>query len=472
MRIPVILLFSWFSFFQVTQTAQANGGYRIEGAIDNYNYDTLRLGVYFGKSTYLKDTAIVEKGKYVFESEESLKPGVYLLVMSPDNQFFHILISETQQRFSLNMDLNDMVNTAKFKGSEENEVYYSYLRELETRRPRADELRKLMVEDSLKADVYKKEIDKIDAEVKNFQDKILKSHPETITSFLIKASQELDVPDFMELPEADRQQKQYEYYRAHYFDNFDLADPRAMRSPLIQQKIDFFLQKLTYQMPDSQAVSMDYLLKKMQPNADAFQYYLVHFLNEAARSKRMGMDAVYVFLVDNYYAKGMAPWTEKEQLDKIMAQAESLRPILIGKVVPDLTFYKEGGEPVSIHSIKADYTILFFWDPECGHCKKSIPFVVDFYNAYKDKGIEMLAVCTKTGSDISGCWQAVKDRGMDIWINAADQNMRSRYKSFFDLKTTPQIYILNKDKEILVKKIAGEDLPKVMDELLKVKSEK
>jgi thiol-disulfide isomerase/thioredoxin len=83
-----------------------------------------------------------------------------------------------------------------------------------------------------------------------------------------------------------------------------------------------------------------------------------------------------------------------------------------------------------------------FWDPECGHCKKATPFVVDFYQQYKDKGVEVLSICTKTGDDISECWSTVKERGMDIFVNTADQYLRSRYKSIYDVKTTPQIFIL------------------------------
>ncbi|HEY3386399.1 MAG TPA: redoxin domain-containing protein, partial [Saprospiraceae bacterium] len=300
----------------------------------------------------------------------------------------------------------------------------------------------------------------------------LKKYPDTFTAMLIKANQELDVPDYTDLTEETRKIKQYEYYRAHYFDHFSLNDPRAMRSGLMHQKIDFFLQKLTYQVPDSQSVAMDYLLGLMSNNPEAFQYYLVHFLNESAKSKRMGMDAVYVHLIDKYYAKGAATWMEKEQLDKIIAQAETLRPILIGKTAPDMLFYKEDGTSVSIHSIKAEYTVLFFWDPECGHCKKSIPSIIEFYKNYKDKGVELLAICTKTGADISSCWSTIKERGMDIWVNAADQYLRNRYKTIYDVKTTPQIFILDKDKKIIVKKIAGEDLATVMEDVLRIKNEK
>ena len=472
MRMLIQFLFFHLMFVGVGHATTSGTGYRIEVAIENFKGDTLKLGYYFGKSQYLKDTALLDQGKYVFEGTESLSPGVYLIVIPPDNKFVHVLISEDQQRFSVSIDLDNIVASAKFKGSTENEIYYDYLRELEKRRPRAEELKKLMVEDSLKKESYQAELAVIDKEVEKVQAEVLKKNPETFTAMLIKANQELDVPDYADLSEQDRKLKQYEFYRSHYFDHFSLNDPRAMRSGLMHQKIDFYLQKLTYQVPDSQSVAMDYLLGLMNNNAEAFQYYLVHFLNESAKSKRMGMDAVYVHLIDAYYAKGAATWMDKEQLDKIIAQAETLRPILIGKTAPDMLFYKEDGETVSIHSIKADYTVLFFWDPECGHCKKSIPFIIDFYKAYKDKGVEMLAICTKTGADISTCWSTIKERGMDIWVNAADQYLRNRYKTIYDVKTTPQIFILDKDKKIIVKKIAGEDLATVMDDVLRLKNEK
>ncbi len=444
-----------------------SGGYRIEVELQHYTGDTLMLGYYFGKAQYLKDTTFINKGKYVFQGAEPLEPGVYLIVIPPDNKFIHVLIPESGQQFSVTVDLDDIVNSAKFKGSEENDIYYDYLRQLEAKRPRADELRKQIKEDSLHKATYETELSKIDDEVKTIQDNIIARHPATMTAMLIKANQDIDIPKYPELSEDERKEKQYEYYRAHYFDNFDLGDPRAIRSGLIHNKIEFYTQKLTYPMPDSQMIADDYLLDKMKNNAEAFQYYLVYFLNDAAKSKRMGMDAVYVHLVDQYYSTGKATWADEDQLKKLKTQADNIRPTLIGKIAPDLTLWTEAGEQVTIHGIDSPYTVLFFWDPECGHCKKAIPFVIDFYNEYKDKGVKVLSICTKTGDNISECWDAVKERGMDVFVNTADQYLRSRYKSIYDVKTTPQIFILDKDKKILVKKIAGEDLKSVMDELLK-----
>jgi hypothetical protein len=84
----------------------------------------------------------------------------------------------------------------------------------------------------------------------------------------------------------------------------------------------------------------------------------------------------------------------------------------------------------------------------------------------------ILAICTTTGSDISECWKSAPAKGMAIWLNVSDQYLRSRYKTIYDVKTTPQIFILDKDKKIIVKKIGGEDLTSVMDEVLRVEAER
>lgn len=472
MRFFVCLLTAILIFSFHAPASGQQEGYRIELEVKNFDGDTLKFGYYFGKSQYLKDTAVIEKGKFIFKGDEALKPGLYLIVFPPDNSFVHVLITEDQQNLSLSIDMDNIISSARFKGSAENDIYYNYLRELEERRPRAEALRNLMSTDSLNQAEYKEKLAAIDAEVKEVQNNVVKKYPKSYTAFLIKANQEIVIPEYMDADEAVRRQKQYEYFRAHYFDNFDLNDLRAIRSGLMNQKIDFYLQKLTYQVPDSQSVAMDYLLYSMDKNPDAFQYYLVEFLNESARSKRMGMDAVYVHLVDNYYKKGLATWMDEEQLEKLISQAETLRPILIGKTAPDLELYKQNGESIRISDIDAEYTVLFFWAPDCGHCKKSIPSIIDFYNAYKDRGVKILAICTKTGADLAPCWDAIEERGMDIWLNVADQYLRSRYKMIYDVKTTPQIYILDKDKKIIVKKIAGEDLGPVMEEVINLGKEK
>ncbi len=99
----LILIVSCFlSLFIPSLTASSPaGGYKIEVEIKHFQGDSLFLGYYFGKGQYLKDTALIDKGKFTFEGDDHLAPGVYLLVIPPDNKFIHVIISDDEQKFSL-----------------------------------------------------------------------------------------------------------------------------------------------------------------------------------------------------------------------------------------------------------------------------------------------------------------------------------------------------------------------------------
>jgi thiol-disulfide isomerase/thioredoxin len=252
-----------------------------------------------------------------------------------------------------------------------------------------------------------------------------------------------------------------------------LGDPDLLRTPVLDQRINYFKEKLTVQTPDSINQALDYLLKKLEPAKESYRYYLSSFINEYAKSKIVGFDAVYVHLALEYYGKGKAPWIDGENLAEIVDNAKKLEPILVGKKAPDITVYQEDGTPVTLSKIESKYTVLLFWASDCGHCKKSMPEIISFYEKYKDKGVELLAVCTKHREKAKDCWEYIKDReGMEQWINANDEFHKSGFRFKYNVESTPQIFILDENKNILVKRIGSEQLDEVIQELLILEEKK
>ena len=145
------------------------------------------------------------------------------------------------------------------------------------------------------------------------------------------------------------------------------------KSGVLPPKIEYFLEKLTVNHPDSIAESIDFLLAKMEPAEQTFRYYLSTYLNKYAKSKVIGYDAIYVHLVKKYYQSGKTPWVDEESLAKIIDNANKLDPVLIGKIGADIKVYKEDGTPISISDIDYEYLVLLFWAPDCGHCTKMMP---------------------------------------------------------------------------------------------------
>jgi thiol-disulfide isomerase/thioredoxin len=186
----------------------------------------------------------------------------------------------------------------------------------------------------------------------------------------------------------------------------------------------------------------------------------------------VGMDAVYVHLGLNYYAKGLADWTDEEQLQKIVDNAKTLEPLLIGKKAPDITMQRRDGSQVSLYDVESDYTVLYFWRYDCGHCKESTPYMKEFYNKFKDRGVTLFAVCSKQTDEVPECWEYIDENEIGDWLHTVDPYGRSRYFKKYDVKTTPQVYILDKNKEIVMKKIGAEQLEEGMGKIMEMNKNK
>lgn len=85
--------------------------------------------------------------------------------------------------------------------------------------------------------------------------------------------------------------------------------------------------------------------------------------------------------------------------------------------------------------------------------------------------VEIFALCSKTG-DVKTRWDGVETLGMKDWINTTDPEHKSRFRIIYDVKTTPQVYILDKDKRILTKKIELNNCRKSWKSYLELKQTK
>lgn len=486
-RIFILTLFSILSFSNIFATG--GPGYKIRVKFENYTANELIIGFHYGEKQYVKDTATLgADGFFTFEADTLFPPGVYLLVLKPDNNFIQILLDDKNQQFTLTTDVKDSVNKMKVKGSQDNDVFYEYLRYLGKQRPEADTLRAQLsrakgnVADSTR---IAGKINDIDKAVKKAQQDLIAKYPNSMAAKIVKAAIEPEPPEYKG-EEKEVARKKYYWLREHFFDNIDITDPAMLRSPVLHGKMEYYITKLTPQHPDSVNLALDGLFAKLKgKNKDEnYKYYLIHFLNYYAKSQIVGFDACYVHIANEYYCKGQASWTKKEDLEKICDNARRLEPILIGKIAPNITVSDRNNQPHSLWDVDADYTVLFFWAADCGHCKKAAPHMVEFAKKFKDRGVKVFAVCTGvvTAKDDANtpekvhdtCWKGVEEKEFsdELFFNTYDPYIRSRYKMIYDVQTTPQIFILSRNHEILMKRIGAEQLSEVMEQVIKFQEEK
>jgi thiol-disulfide isomerase/thioredoxin len=464
--------------FLTTYALHAQKGYNIRVKLDNYDQKELVLGFHYGDKQYVKDTVEVgSDGYFTFKADTLLPCGVYLLVLKPDNAFIQLLLTEVDQDFSMQTDAKDAVNKIKLKGSDENKVFYEYLTFLNTMRVEADTIKaKLARTNGSQADSLRliQESGELDKQVRKYQSDLISKHPTTLTAKIIKSSIEPEVPAFEGADAKEIQLKKYYWYRAHYFDNVDIADPCLLRSPVLHPKVDNYINKVVPQHPDSINIALDVLIEKLKGSQETYKFYLIHYLNAFAKSTIVGMDACYVHLAQRYYCNGGAPWVKQEDLEKICDNARRLEPILIGKIAPNIVVKDRNDKPAALWDVDADFTVLYFWAPDCSHCKKSAPHMVEFANKFKDRGVKVFAVCTAVTDKGPDCWKEIEDKGFSdfLFLNHYDPYIQSRYKTLYDVQSTPQIFVLDRKHEILMKRIGAEKLGEIMEDIIRFHEEK
>lgn len=463
------LLFTISAFLFLGNLFAQEHSHNISIEIDGFEGSELYLANYFMDKQYIVDTAAYLNGKAVFTGNEPLKEGTYLLVLPPDNNYAQLLI-DGDQDFAMKTSVDDLSGDMVVKGSAENELFYEYLHFLSKKRPEAEKYRALKNDTTATAAVRAKaeaEADAIDKAVEAKQEMILTKHPKTVTASILRSMKDPNMPEF-EGSEEEKQKQRYLWYKAHYFDNIDLGDPRSLRSTFMDQRVMYYLEKLVVPAPDSLIKEIDYILDQMRPADETFRQYTSKFLNQYAASKIVGQDAVYIHIAEKYYMGGQAPWVDSTTLAKITENVKSVKPLLIGKKAPPLKLLDRNEKPWDLYTDQSDFTVLFFYDPECGYCKKQTPFVVDFAKKFKDKGVKVVSICSKFAPDKADCWEYVdsKDGMNDILYNLYDPYHKSRFKITYNVKSTPQVYVLDKNKVIVSKKIAGDQLDEVVSRLI------
>ena len=363
----------------------------------------------------------------------------------------------------------------KVKGSEENKYFYEYQSFMGVKQKQIEPLRDLYkkVKDNKdSAKIVGDQIAAIDKEVMDYKNNFIKAHPTTFVSKIFRAMEEPIVPEAPILANGRKDSTfGYRYYKSHFFDNIDFSDDRLLRTPIFHNKIKQYLDKLTPQTPDSINISTDLIIEKGRANEEVFKYLVNWITYTYESSKIMGMDAVFVHLVNRYHSKKQTPWIDSTQLYKVINRAYILEPLLIGKKAPAVLMQDTTGKEVALYNVKARYTILLFWDENCGHCKKEMPKIVELYKKLKSKDVQIFAYETE---DSPKLWKKfIKDNNLQF-INGyqPDQYKRAVTKKIYDIYSTPVIYLLDENKIIKAKRIDAEQLGNLIEMFEKERLEK
>ncbi|MCU0339774.1 MAG: DUF5106 domain-containing protein [Spirosomaceae bacterium] len=444
-------------FFTITTAAFAQNGYRIEGQIKGLSGGDCILANYYAAQIYAKDTAKADaNGRFVFQKDKPLPGGIYELVLPNRRTLYRLLISDDQE-FSITADTTDVVGSVRIKGSKDNEIFYDFQQFMKSKE---DEYQRLKAQNVPESD---KRFKDIQDQRKAYYDNFMKQNDGSFTVKIMKTAADPELPPAPKQPNGKEDSTWlFNYYKAHFWDNFDFADTRMLQTPFFHQKLERYIKELTVQVEDSIVKEADFIVGRAiaGKQKDVISYAIYYITNQYEMPKVVGTDGVFIHMAEKYYLTGIMPVSDSSTVKAISDRVKVLKPLLINKVIPDLGVmsYRTADRLDYIHGIKADYTVVFFYSPTCGHCRESAPKLKAFHDKFKAQGAEVMTIATE-GTEAE--WRKfVKEFQLENLVNGfgAVVSRQVTYRTDYDVFSTPTIYILDKNKKIIARRIGVEDL--------------
>lgn len=450
-------LISLFFAISIGLYSQAKDTYKIDVKLTNSKDTSLLLVSYYGNTNQIVDTAFLNNGTYTFSGSEPLKGGIYLVVFQ-NKQYFELVIDK-EQNFSIETDISNPVDNMKIKNSQDNIEFYSYLKDVGSYGKKDQELGKEYKDaegNKEKQGELRKQITELNEQVTAIKLAFIKNHSESLFGKILQASEEPEIPKVLPLKDDGSPDSSYiyKYYKAHYFDGFDFADERLLRTPIYANKIKRYFKNVIVQRPDTLIKEANMIIEKAKPNKETYKFCIWYFTYEAETSQIMGMDEVFVALGKKYYTTGEAYWVNDATLKRMTKRINTLDRILIGKKAPNMIMQDTLMNLRSLDDVIGNYTIIMFWDPDCGHCKTEIhqaqPWVAENAEKYN---IKIFSVCSDTS--IVKWKNKIHEYKIQDWINVdGPRSLTENYHDLYDIISTPTIYLLDKDKKILAKRLS------------------
>ena len=468
-------------FVGLAQQSIAQKAYHVHLKMSHTPDSMVYLAHYYGKGgekVYKTDSAFFDKNGVadMKSNDPDFTGGIYMLFLSDKKTVFEVLMDKGID-VSITADKDKLPEGIKYKNSPENERFGEYVDFSREFGKEQQKLQKEFNESKTAEDTanVRKKAAATSKTLINYRRDYIKKYPGTLLAHIFGAMETPEVPEgdhFLADGKTKDSTFAYNYYKNHYWDGFDFHDDRLIYTPIYDPKLEEYITKMVLPWPDSLEKECDILLKKTKGTKDLFHYTLWWLTYHVENSKIMGMDEVFVYLVENYYMKGDATWLTNEELQKYIDRALKISPNVIGNVAPELKlpniFTKKDQD---LQDIKAKYTLVVFYSPTCGHCQHELPLLDSVYRAeLQKKGVKIMTVATE--GDEKAITDFLKKDKIDDWINTWDPQHVGNYHDKYDVYSTPTIYLLDDKKIIRGKRLDHTNIPGLIDQLEKKAKDK
>lgn len=262
----------------------------------------------------------------------------------------------------------------------------------------------------------------------------------------------VSVPDTLVGPEA-----RADYLAMHYWDRFDFSDTVSIGFPEVtEQAFVDYLDALRYVTFPTVCSSLEKMVKQAETDPQMLLYFT-------------GLYEKYLYEPDSPFRneEWLIPVLQLVSRSSILKEADMIRPAYLleqilknrlGKPATDFTYTSADGQPHSLYGVDSPRLLLFFYDPDCHTCQETIEKMIASPILEKQIASAKLTVLAVYPGEDEEIWQMYHRKLPASWISGYDPDNQLINDELYDLKRFPTLYLLDRERKILLKDAAVEQI--------------
>lgn len=454
MRRLLLLIITFSTIYSINNFAQTNELFEISIDLPAFSNRTAKLGYYYGNKTYLADTFLLDgMGRSLYSGK--YHDGLYVLLL-PDSTTFEFMVTD-KSKYSITCPVIIAPNECIITGNPVAEAYVHYQNQTRSVQSTIDSLLKMMQTSQIVSEkaAVKKQVQHRQNQIDSISIDFIRRYDGTLPANYLKALLPLKILPYESTDSGLKKDSMLwmsglNYYYQHFFDNIDWNDARLIYTPVIADKVDYYLDKLTTQQPLQLAQAIDTILAK--PQDSEIRKYIINQL--LSRYRKLKHDAlaeyIYIHLIEGYILENEDSILPDKEVMKLEEECKRLKPVSLLNKAPDISLPDKNKNIKTLYEINSPLTIVYFWDYNCSICRRVLSELAKVISKYNYLEIQVYTIFTGSDLDI---WQAFLAKKIpENWVNTY-QTGSIQYISLYNLSNLPAIFLLDKDKTILEKNL-------------------
>ena len=157
---------------------------------------------------------------------------------------------------------------------------------------------------------------------------------------------------------------------------------------------------------------------------------------------------------------------QRPAIQKMKAELKQAAQSAEGMTIKDFRQQSLDGSQLSLldEVAKNKVTIIDFWASWCGPCRQEMPFMLELYGKYKDKGLGIVGISLDEDID---AWKAATQQLNIPWPQMSDlKGWENAAAQQFSVTSIPHTVVVDQQGKILKRGLRGQHLEEFVSEVL------